>query len=71
MRLSETSLTETEVRELGEKIAGGAITRSCPRARVDWFNVRLSSGRRVAGSYAWDAEDWIDLRVYGRNGRRV
>jgi len=70
MRLSETSLTAAEQEDLGERIAGGDISRSCPRARIDWYNVRLASGARVAGSYSWDSEDWIDVRVY-RKGRRA
>ena len=70
MRMHESGLTKEEAGELGERIAGGDISRSCQRAKIDWFNVRLSNGTRVAGSYEWDSEDWIDIRVY-RKGRRA
>jgi len=71
MRINETDLTKAEQKELSEQLAAGNISRSCPRARIDWFNVTLKNGTRVAGSYRWESgEDWIDIRVYRKKGAR-
>ena len=70
MTAYEAGLNGAETKELSEALASGDISRSCASARIDWFNVRLSGGVRVAGSYRWDSEDFRDLRVY-RNGRRA
>jgi hypothetical protein len=70
MTTPEAGLSGAEAKELGEALASGDISRSCASARIDWFNVRLSGGVRVAGSYSWESEDFRDLRVY-RNGRRA
>lgn len=51
------SLTTEERKELADKIAKGCISRSCQRARKDWFNISLKSGRRCIGAYAWGAEE--------------
>jgi hypothetical protein len=67
MRAHEAGLTEDESRELSAAIAdnfaGKAITRSCARAKIDWFNVRLQDGTRCVGAYRWDDEEFLRLRV--------
>lgn len=61
-----TTLTAEEHTELAQRIADGDISRSCKQAKVDWFNVRLSSGKRAVGAYAWDSgnDDFLRLTVY-------
>ena len=66
--MSRTTLTAEERRELAERIAGGDISRSCKRAKVDWFNVALSTGKRAVGAYAWDSgnDEFLRLAVYSK-----
>ena len=59
-------LSNQELKALADRIAGGDISRSCKRAKVDWFNVRLSTGRRAVGSYAWGSENGEFLRLVVR-----
>ena len=56
-------LNPEERAELGDKIANGDISRSCQRAKVDWFSIRLSTGRRAVGAYRWGAENGEFLRL--------
>jgi hypothetical protein len=59
-------LTKDEKIELADAIAGGAISRSCPKAKVDWFNIKLSSGKRCVGEYKWESGngEFLRLRIY-------
>lgn len=67
MKLNQTNLTAEECSELNDEIAGGNISRSCPAKRADWFNIKLSTGRRVSGAYEWESEgDFLRLNVYDR-----
>lgn len=61
-----TELTPREQSLLGDALTKGNITRSCPRSRLDWFNIRLSPRLRVCGAYKWGSErgEWTRLRVY-------
>lgn len=58
-------LTDEERIELGDRLASGDI--SCAFANSDWFNLKLSSGRKVCGAYKHDSElgDFIRLAVVG------
>ena len=56
-------LSREERTELGDKIANGDISRSCKRAKVDWFNIKLSTGRRAVGAYRWGTENGEFLRL--------
>jgi hypothetical protein len=51
------TLTPEERKELVRKIAEGGISRSCSRAKSDWFNIKLSTGRRCVGAYRWDTDN--------------
>jgi hypothetical protein len=68
----QNRLTRAERAELCDRIAGGEITRSCTRRKVDWFNIALSTGRRVCGAYEWGSEDaeYVRLVIYEK-GRRL
>jgi len=61
-------LTEKEQSELALRIAGGAIQSSCAKTKVDKFNVKLSSGITVRGSYKWGSElgEYIELQIVGK-----
>ena len=61
-------LTKEEQAELVDRIAGGDISRSCQKAKIDWVNVALSTGRRCVGAYRWETDngDFLRLRVYDR-----
>jgi hypothetical protein len=66
MRAHEAGLSDAESWELSAAIADNfdhQITRSCPRAKIDWFNVLLQDGTRCVGPYHWDDEEFIRLRV--------
>ena len=56
-------LTSDEEKELGDRIAMGQISRSCPRIKVDWVNLTLSTGKKVIGKYKWDDEGWLSFEV--------
>lgn len=58
-------LSKAEQCEFAERIAGGDISRSCPRAKIDWINVTLSTGKRCVGAYRWDTRnrEYLRLRV--------
>jgi hypothetical protein len=60
-------LTKEEREELVHKIARGAISRSCPRAKVDWINIKLSTGRRCVGAYRWETDNGEFLRLRVRD----
>jgi hypothetical protein len=59
-------LSSEEQAELVELISDGCISRICPRAKADWFNIWLSSGRRCVGAYRWGSgnDEYLRLRVY-------
>ena len=63
------TLSKAEQDELIDRIANGDISRSCPRAKVDWINVKLaSSGKRCVGAYKWDTSNgnFLRLRIHAR-----
>lgn len=72
MQAAKTKLTDTESAELVDRIASGEITRSCKRTRRDWFDVRLSSGRRAVGCYEWETGngEFARLDVRHKEGTR-
>lgn len=57
-----SDLTESEQQELADRLAAGEISRACPRARSDWFRIRLASGRTACGAYRWESETGEFLR---------
>ena len=61
-------LTTKEQGELAIRIAGGAIQSSCAKTKVDKFNVKLSSGITVRGSYKWGSElgEYLELQIIGK-----
>lgn len=56
-------LSAAEAQELADQIASGHISRSCKRAKIDWFNIPLSSGARCVGAYRWGSENGVFLRL--------
>jgi hypothetical protein len=56
-----SKLDSKEVKELSERIANGEISRAC--RKTDWFNIRLSSGNRVCGSYSHGSENGEFIRI--------
>ena len=50
-------LTKTEQEELSERLARGEIIQSQRQARRDTFDITLSTGTHVAGSYGWDDDN--------------
>jgi hypothetical protein len=63
MSTEYSQLSKAERHELSERLAAGCISRSCQRSKSDWFNLRLSSGRRVTGAYRWGSECGEFLRL--------
>ena len=61
-------LTTKEQSELAMRIAEGAVQSSCAKAKVDKFNVKLSSGITVRGSYKWGSElgEYLELQIIGK-----
>jgi hypothetical protein len=57
------SLTMQEQNELANRIANGDISRSCKRAKIDWINIQLSTGKRAVGSYRWESGNGEFLRL--------
>jgi len=60
------TLSKAEQDELVDRIANGDISRSCPRAKADWINVKLSSGKRCVGSCKWETGngEFLRLRIH-------
>ena len=54
-------LTESERQELDESLAKGDISRPCKNH--DWFNIKLSSGRRACGAYSHGSESGEYIRL--------
>lgn len=58
-------LSDAEQKELEKSIAEGiGITRSCEKAKIDWFNILLSTGKRCCGAYRYYADGYLRLRIY-------
>jgi hypothetical protein len=62
------TLSKAEQDELVDRIANGDISRSCPRAKVDWINIKLASGKRCVGAYKWETDngDFLRLIIHAR-----
>jgi len=60
------TMSKAEQDELCDRIANGDISRSCPRAKADWINVKLSSGKRCVGAYKWETGngEFLRLRIH-------
>lgn len=70
MKLEYSELTKAEVEELEEAIAGGCVTSTQPRLRMDFFHTIIGDVNtrilEIKGKYEWNASGYLNISIKTR-----